>query len=134
MEEKVVQIGRAIIPVKTQEIADHNILGVIAGTTGWQKDKWDCHTYFAISDNASTNMNAVILKDDNDDEDKMVALYLNGESELVTFMCALKFALDTLTAKAKETIPGFNLERAYEERTKDYSNEEPIELITDDNI
>ena len=121
---KEVHIGKVTIPVETQEIADCNILEVIAGTTGWNKDKWDCHTYFAIADGACTNLYGTVIKDDSGIEDKMVAVYLNGETELVTFICALKFALDTLTAKAKETIKDFDLEKAYEERTKDYSKEQ----------
>lgn len=120
---KEVKIGKAVIPVEEQDIADCNIIRVVAGTTGWQKDKWDCHTYFAICDEACTNMEATILKDKNEDEDKIVAIYLNGETELVTFICALKFALNTLAVKAKESIPGFDLEKAYAERVKDYTEE-----------
>lgn len=120
---KEVKIGKAVIPVEEQKIADANVLRVIAGTTGWQKDKWDCHTYFALCDEACTNLEAVVIKDKNGEDDKMVAIYLNGETELVTFICALKFALDTLTAKVRETIPGFDLDRAYAERTKNYSQD-----------
>lgn len=119
---KEITIGKAVIPVKEQEIADANIIKAVVGTTGWQKGKWNCHTYFAIADSACTNMSGEVLRD-NYDETRMVAMYLSGETELVTFICALKFALDTLTEKAKETIPGFDLEEAYEARTKDYSQE-----------
>lgn len=110
---KEVKIGKAVIPVEEQKIADYNIIKVIAGTTGWQKDKWDCHTYFALCDEASTNLEAVVIKDKDGEDDKIVAIYLNGESELVTFICALKFALDKLTDKAKRTIPDFDLEKEY---------------------
>lgn len=120
---KEVKIGKAVIPVEEQKIADANIIKVIAGTTGWGEDKYDCHTYFALVDEACTNLEAVVIKDKNGEDDKIVAIYLNGESELVTFICALKFALNTLAVKAKESIPGFDLEKAYAERVKDYTEE-----------
>lgn len=116
---KEVKIGKAVIPVEEQKIADCNIIKVIAGTTGWQKDKWDCHTYFALCDEACTNLEAVVIKDKDGEDDKIVAIYLNGESELVTFICALKFALNTLAVKAKESIPGFDLEKAFKDYTKE---------------
>ena len=120
---KEVQIGKAVIPVEEQTISDANVLRVIAGTTGWGEDKWDCHTYFALVDEACTNMDCIVLRDKNNERDELAAIYLNGETELVTFICALRFALNTLAVKAKQSIPGFDLEKAYAERVKDYTKE-----------
>lgn len=116
-----IKINKVDIPVKEQEFTDCNILKAIVGTTGWQKGKWDCRTYFALVDEACTNMHGEVLESRDGIDTKMVATYFEGETELITLMCALKFSLDTLVEKAKETIPGFDLDRAYEARTKDYS-------------
>ena len=110
---KEVKIGKAVIPVEELTISDMNVLRVIAGTTGWGEDKDDCHTYFALVDEGGTNMDCIVLRDKNNERDELAAIYLNGESELVTFICALKFALDKLTDMAKTTIPDFDLEKEY---------------------
>lgn len=113
---KEVKIGKAVIPVEEQKIADANVLRVIAGTTGSNDD---CHTYVALVDEGHTNMDCIVLRDKNNERDELAAIYLNGESELVTFICALKFALNTLAVKAKESIPGFDLEKAFKDYTKE---------------
>ena len=114
--EKEVKIGKAVIPVEEQKITDANTLRVIAGTTGSDDD---CHTYFALVDEAGTNWDCIVLRDKNNERDELAAIYLNGETELVTFICALKFALNTLAVKAKEVIPGFDIEKAFADRVKE---------------
>ena len=114
-----IKIKGAEIPLKEQNIADCNVLEVKAGTTGWCGHTLDCKTYLSIRDAACTNMYASVDTKGAGSETG-VQILLEGETELITFMCALKFALDTLTEKAKETIPGFNLDNAYEARTKVY--------------
>jgi len=128
MKEQTIKIGRVEIPVKEQEFADCNILSVKAGTSGWtvRGSKWDCRTLFSVKNEGCTVMRANVDTDMMGYTDK-VDIYFEGETELVTFICGLKFALDTLLEQAKATIPDFDLERAYKDRTGEFLP--PVEEI-----
>jgi hypothetical protein len=103
--DKVTILG-VDIPVKEQEIVDCNILKVTAGTTGYKNNKWDCRTFFAISNYASTNMNAAVGTDDYGDVNN-VSIYFEGETELTTFIHALRFAAKTLEEQLGHPLPEY---------------------------
>lgn len=125
-----IEINGKTIPLKQESFAGHNILDVTVGSTGWAKgDKWDCGTYLELRDGGCTNMRGFVESDEWGDT-KAVRLYFEGESELITLICALRFALDELTDKAKETIKGFNIDELY----KSLTQPPVVDATTDDGL
>ena len=95
------------IPVKEQEFVDCNILKCTVGTTGWQKgSKWDCRTILTISNEACTEMNGAVATDDYGDV-QAVSIYFEGETELTTFIHALRFAAKTLEEQLGHPLPEY---------------------------
>ena len=130
MKKSIISVGNVDIPVVEEEFPSHNIISVKAGTSGWQNDdahRYDCKTYLRIQDNACTNMKGIVVEDDYG-EAESVQILLEGESELITFICGLKFALDTLVEQTKQRLPDFDLKKTYEELTQYAVNENEIGL------
>lgn len=78
----------------TAEITSANILEVEVGTTGYQGGDYGHggRTYFRIKDLGSTALSANVVKNKFGDTEE-VSIELGGDTEMVTFLEALKFAV-----------------------------------------
>lgn len=98
-----VYIDRIPIATKQIEITNANILSVTVGSTGYMGGDTGHggRTYFAIKDEASTDLR---LKVNNGhwQEVESIEIALGGDTELETFMEALKFGLGRLLFIVKE--------------------------------
>jgi hypothetical protein len=98
-----VYIDQVPVATKQIEITNANILSVTVGSTGYMGGDTGHggRTYFAIKDEASTDLR---LKVNNGhwQEVESIEIALGGDTELETFMEALKFGLDRLKFIAKE--------------------------------
>lgn len=130
MEKTIISIGNVDIPVFEEEFPSHNIISVKVGTSGFQEGeehRYDCKTYLRISNNACTQMKAVVVEEDEGRAENVQILF-EGESELITFMCGLKFALDTLVEQTKGFLPDFDLDKCYANITEFAINKNEIGL------
>ena len=91
-----------------KEIVSANIIEVEVGTTGLlynNAGKGSC-TYFSIEDKACTNLKANVETEDKVryefDEAHKVEIILERDTELETFVDALRFALEVLESKMKK--------------------------------
>ena len=88
-------VGRKIVDTWRREIVDANILSVEAGTNGFRGGDSGCCTYVRISDMGGTTMHPRII-DEGFGGAPTIEITLGGDSELETFITALKFIIKVL--------------------------------------
>ncbi|WP_221843719.1 hypothetical protein [Brevibacillus agri] len=94
------------IPIATKkiEITNANILSVAVGSTGYMGGDTGHggRTYFAIKDEASTDLR-LRVNNGHWQEVESIEIALGGDTELETFIEALKFGLDHLSLTVRES-------------------------------
>lgn len=128
MKKTIVTVGTVEIPLMERSFPSNNILRIKTGTSGQGHDNvLDCKTVFSIYDAACTNMRGHVIEDEVGNAES-IQIILEGDSELVTFVCGLKFALDTLVEQIKQKSPEFDLEKCYEALTEYDVDENEISI------
>lgn len=98
-----ISIDRISIAAKQIEITSANILSVTAGSTGFKGGDTGHggRTYFAIKDEASTDLR-LRVNNGHWNQVENIEIALGGDTELETFLEALKFGLSQLSLVARE--------------------------------
>lgn len=98
-----IYIDEVSINAKEIEIMNANILSVSVGSTGYMGGDTGHggRTYFAIKDDASTDLR-LRVNNGNWQEVEQIEIALGGDTELATFIEALRFGFDQLRLAVKE--------------------------------
>lgn len=110
-----VKIDGIKVDTYKQEIINHNVIEVEAGTTGPQggASSWGCRTIMKIKNLGCTDMRPTGYSDDYGHSE--FSIVFGGDSELETFIEALEFTLDILNEQSKYRHTKSNKDRKKQE-------------------